>query len=90
MGPARQAIHGRRFARLCIGAWGAVSWKGTSLPSMTAPAQAIPRERTLDDSEIAIVWKACGDEQFGNIVKLLLLTGARRDEVATCRSANSL
>jgi integrase len=40
-----------------------------------------PRERTLDDSEIAIVWKACGADQFGNIVKLLLLTGSRRDEV---------
>jgi integrase len=40
-----------------------------------------PRERTLEDSEIAIVWKACGADQFGNIVKLLILTGARRDEV---------
>jgi len=40
-----------------------------------------PRERTLDDSEIAIVWNACGDDQFGRIVKLLILTGARRDEV---------
>ena len=40
-----------------------------------------PRERTLDDSEIAIVWKACNADQFGNIVKLLILTGARRDEV---------
>jgi len=40
-----------------------------------------PRERTLPDSEIAIVWKACGADQFGSIVKLLILTGARRDEV---------
>lgn len=40
-----------------------------------------PRERTLGDSELAIVWKACGDDQFGGIVKLLILTGARRDEV---------
>ncbi|MGC2082725.1 MAG: tyrosine-type recombinase/integrase [Bradyrhizobium sp.] len=40
-----------------------------------------PRERTLDDTELAIVWKACSDDQFGNIVKLLILTGARRDEV---------
>jgi integrase len=40
-----------------------------------------PRERTLGDSEIAIVWKGCGDDQFGGIVKLLILTGARRDEV---------
>ena len=39
-----------------------------------------PRERTLDDNEIAIVWKACGDDQFGRIAKLLILTGARRDE----------
>jgi integrase len=40
-----------------------------------------PRERTLTDAEIAIVWKACNADQFGDIVKLLLLTGARRDEV---------
>jgi integrase len=40
-----------------------------------------PRERTLDDTELAIVWKACGDDQFGRIVKLAILTGARRDEL---------
>jgi integrase len=40
-----------------------------------------PRKRTLTDSEIAIVWKACNADQFGDIVKLLILTGARRDEV---------
>jgi integrase len=40
-----------------------------------------PRQRTLNDSEIAIVWKSCGDDQFGRIVRLLILTGARRDEV---------
>jgi integrase len=40
-----------------------------------------PRKRTLGDSEIAIVWKACSADQFGGIVKILLLTGARRDEV---------
>lgn len=40
-----------------------------------------PRERTLNDSEIAVVWKACNEDQFGEIVKLLILTGARRDEV---------
>jgi integrase len=39
------------------------------------------RKRTLSDAEIAIVWKACNADQFGNIVKLLILTGARRDEV---------
>jgi integrase len=39
-----------------------------------------PRERTLGDSELTVVWKACGDDHFGRIVKLLILTGARRDE----------
>jgi integrase len=39
------------------------------------------RKRTLSDAEIAIVWKACNADQFGDIVKLLILTGARRDEV---------
>jgi integrase len=40
-----------------------------------------PRARTLNDAELAIVWNACRDDHFGCIVKLLILTGARRDEV---------
>jgi integrase len=39
------------------------------------------RERTLLDPELSIVWRACGADQFGAIVKLLILTGGRRDEV---------
>ncbi len=45
-----------------------------------------PRDRALTDAEIAIVWNACKEgDQFGNIVKLLILTGARRDEVGHMR-----
>jgi integrase len=42
------------------------------------------RERVLDDVEIKLVWNAADviDWPFGPIIKLLLLTGARRDEVA--------
>jgi integrase len=42
------------------------------------------RERVLDDVEIKLVWKAADSIgwPFGPVVKLLLLTGARRDEVA--------
>jgi len=40
-----------------------------------------PRKRALTDSEIGIIWNTCRDDHFGNIVRLLLLTGARRDEV---------
>ncbi|MGY6282641.1 tyrosine-type recombinase/integrase [Methylorubrum extorquens] len=39
------------------------------------------RSRVLADPELAAVWKACEDDDFGRILKLLILTGQRRDEV---------
>ena len=36
-----------------------------------------PRDRVLPDSEIIEVWKACRDDDFGTIVRLLILTGQR-------------
>jgi len=39
------------------------------------------RDRALDDGEVAIVWNACRDDDFGRIVRLLLLTGCRREEI---------
>jgi integrase len=49
---------------------------GTNEPK-TAPS----RDRVLTDAELGAVWKACGDDDFGRIVRLLLLTGQRRTEV---------
>jgi integrase len=49
------------------------------------PDDGQPRERVLSNSEIAAVWCACGDDTFGKIVRLLLLTGARRSEVCGMR-----
>jgi integrase len=43
------------------------------------------RERVLADDELAAIWRALGDNQYGAIVKLLMLTGARRDEIASLR-----
>ena len=40
-----------------------------------------PRDRVLPDSEIVEVWKACKADDFGTIVRLLILTGQRREEV---------
>jgi integrase len=37
------------------------------------------------DAEIVMLWGACGDDAFGKIIKLLLLTGARRSEVCGMR-----
>jgi integrase len=45
------------------------------------PATANPRNRVLSDAELVAVWKSCGNDTYGNIVKLLMLTGQRREEV---------
>jgi integrase len=46
-----------------------------------APENAQPRERVLSDTEIVALWRVCGDDGIGRIVKLLLLTAQRRSEV---------
>ena len=44
-------------------------------------ADVRPRERVLSDGELVAVWKASGDDDYGRIVRLTLLTGQRRQEV---------
>jgi integrase len=44
-----------------------------------------PRDRVLTESELRAVWKACGDDDFGRVVRLLMLTAARRDEIGGLR-----
>jgi len=41
------------------------------------------RERSLTDSEIAKVWLAAPENDYGNIVRLLMLTGCRREEIGS-------
>ena len=41
------------------------------------------RDRVLTDAELVEIWKALGDDQYSAIVKLLILTGARRDEIGS-------
>jgi integrase len=50
---------------------------GTSDPGADRPS----RDRVLSDSELAAVWNACEDDEFGRIVRLLILTGCRREEI---------
>ena len=51
------------------------------------PAQEKARERVLTDEEVAAIWTATNDlgYPFGPLVKLLLLTGVRREEMAGMR-----
>ena len=40
------------------------------------------RERVLNDDELVAIWCSAGDDQYGAIVRLLMATGSRRDEIA--------
>jgi integrase len=50
---------------------------GTNEPD----AGILPRDRILSDDEVRTVWNACGDDVAGCLVRLLLLTGCRREEI---------
>jgi len=43
------------------------------------------RDRVLNDDELRNVWNACQDDDFGKIVRLLILTGCRRQEIGGLR-----
>ncbi|KIZ47274.1 MULTISPECIES: site-specific integrase [Rhodopseudomonas] len=49
------------------------------------PAAPRSRDRVLADGELAEIWAALGDDDYGRIVKLLLLTAQRREEVGSMR-----
>ena len=40
-----------------------------------------PRERVLSDQELAAIWQACGDDAYGKIIRLMILTACRREEI---------
>ncbi len=48
---------------------------------MQAPPASTPRDRILSDDELKRVWQAAGNDSYGKIVKLLILTGQRRGEI---------
>jgi len=43
------------------------------------------RERVLAQAELIAIWRALPKDQFGDIVRLLLLTGQRREEIGGLR-----
>ena len=51
------------------------------LERMEAPQKGAARQRVLTDDELRRVWLAAGDDTFGRIVKLLILTGQRKGEI---------
>jgi integrase len=47
------------------------------------PSEGEERTRVLTEAELAAVWNACRDDDHGRIVRLLILLGARRQEVGS-------
>jgi integrase len=49
------------------------------------PGEEVSRQRVLSLPELAELWRANGEDDYGWIVRLLILTGQRREEVAAMR-----
>ena len=61
--------------------------KSNPMADMPRPASSVKRDRVLTDDELAAVWKAAEqlDSPFGIAFRLLILTGARREEIGRLR-----
>jgi integrase len=53
---------------------------GTNRPEIGAS-----RDRVLTPDELRSIWHACGDDNYGRIVRLLMLTAQRRSEIGSLR-----
>jgi integrase len=49
------------------------------------PDDPTPRDHVPTAEELVTIWSGCGDDDFGRIVRLLILLGSRRSEVAGMR-----
>jgi|GEM_PF-6034444 len=60
--------------------------------NLAKPTVEVPRERVLSSDELKAIWQASAEEgyPFGPFVRLLLLTGVRRQELAGCPSSKHL
>ena len=74
----RVYVHAHRLFKWCAGR-GLIDVN--PIVGLEAPASGNSRERVLTDTELAAVWHASTDWPFGAIIRLLILTGARREEI---------
>lgn len=55
------------------------------MPYTNKPKPRPPRSKLISDDELRTLWGALGDDDYGDIVKLLIYTGARRNEIGGLR-----
>jgi integrase len=86
--------HGETTASLARASLSAMfSWgmkEGIVAQNPVANTNARPRgsrDRVLANDELAAIWKACEGDDYGQIIRLLMLTGQRRGEIAGLRWA---
>jgi integrase len=56
--------------------------KYSPLDRMKAPKKGRPRRPLVTDEQLQAIWHALEDDAYGNILRLLILTGQRRSEIA--------
>lgn len=85
------AFNGFRVLRSCF-AWAIANGYLNASPVERVPRPSSPqsRERTLSDQELAAIWRALDKlgYPFGDITRLLILAGLRREEVTSARWAD--
>ena len=59
--------------------------QASPLRKLQKPHREHSRERTLSDAELRTIWRAAPDTDYGKVIKLLILTGQRRGEIAALR-----
>jgi integrase len=60
------------------------------MANLEPPAKNDSRERVLSPLELRAIWHACPDDAFGRSVKVLMVTGQRRGEIAHVALAGDL
>jgi len=57
--------------------------RANPLHNLKKPKMPSPRERVLEDDELAEIWRVCDQlEKYGAMVRLLMLTGQRKNQIA--------
>jgi integrase len=76
-----------QFRAMCRWAVGRGIIDRAPTEGLTAPSVEARRERVLTDAELCLAWRAAGiiGWPFGAVAELLILTGARKSEVANMR-----
>jgi integrase len=87
VGKGGATVHNRtRTSLSAMFAWGMGEGLATSNPvAHTNKRDEKPRDRVLSEAELRTIWRALGNDDFGAILKLLMLTGQRAGEIAGLR-----